>query len=454
MPDRFYKNTLSTKVKGVTIIINMARRLHSRNDQKSIIDFHQTQSVKIDVGKFPEVQKQIAMIHLTTRDLEVLRHVRPHIDSFLTKGVDEFYKALTVEPSLMQIINSNKGVERLKSSLTRHLNEMFDGCIDANYLQQRKVIAHVHVRIGLEPKWYMGAFESLFTEFSFFVEDLSITTKEQLELLRAFNRILNLEQQLVLEAYEDEHEQRRAEEIKFKATIKQNVLGTTQELAAISEETSASIEQLSVEAMAIRDLTIQSLSLVTDTEQKSHVGTDLLMDQTKQIEAMIESIRDLEKKMSQVQASANQIREVVDLVTAIANQTNLLALNAAIEAARAGQHGAGFAVVATEVRKLSEDTKEAIGNVTGLIGHTNEGIADMMKSVSTMGDLIDRSAESNKRVTGSFDVIVQSMAGIKEQSEQSNDEIITISEILNEINKTVQILADSSDGLVDTVENL
>ena len=419
-----------------------------------MIDFTQTQSVKIDVDKFPEVQKQIAMIHLTTRDLEVLRHVKPHIISFLPKAVDEFYKALAVEPSLMQIINANKGTDRLKSSLTRHLNEMFDGCIDANYLQQRKVIAHVHVRIGLEPKWYMGAFESLFTEFSFFVENLLITSKEQMALLRAFNRILNLEQQLVLEAYEDEHERRRVEELKFKATIKQKVLGTTQELAAISEETSASLEQLSGEAMSIRDFTIQSLALVTDTEQKSHAGTDLLTDQTKQIEAMIGNIRDLERKMSQVQVSADQIREVVNLVTSIANQTNLLALNAAIEAVRAGQHGVGFAVVASEVRKLSEDTKEAIGNVTGLIGTTNEGIADMMKSVSTMNNLIHNSAESNKHVNGSFDGIVQSMAGIKEQSEQSNTDISTISEILNEINKAVQVLADSSDGLIDTIEEL
>ena len=419
-----------------------------------MIDFTQTQSIKIDVDKFPEVQKQIAMIHLTTRDLEVLRHVKPHIISFLPKAVDEFYRALAAEPSLMQIINANKGTERLKSSLTRHLNEMFDGCIDANYLQQRKVIAHVHVRIGLEPKWYMGAFESLFTEFSFFVENLLITSKEQMALLRAFNRILNLEQQLVLEAYEDEHERRRVEELKFKATIKQKVLGTTQELAAISEETSASLEQLSGEAMSIRDFTIQSLALVTDTEQKSHAGTDLLTDQTKQIEAMIGNIRDLERKMSQVQVSADQIREVVNLVTSIANQTNLLALNAAIEAVRAGQHGVGFAVVASEVRKLSEDTKEAIGNVTGLIGTTNEGIADMMKSVSTMNNLIHNSAESNKHVNGSFDGIVQSMAGIKEQSEQSNTDISTISEILNEINKAVQVLADSSDGLIDTIEEL
>ncbi|MFJ7934493.1 protoglobin domain-containing protein [Sporosarcina sp. NPDC096371] len=434
--------------------MHVHRRFRSKNYQESMIDFTQTQSVKIDVDKFPEVQKQIEMIHLTTRDLEMLRHLKPHIDPFLTKVVDEFYKALTVESSLVQIIDSNKSIDRLKISLTSHLKEMFDGCIDANYLQQRKVIAHVHVRIGLEPKWYMGAFESLFTEFSFFVENLLISPKDRLELIRAFYRVLNLEQQLVLEAYEDKHEQRRTEEMKFKATIKQQVLSTSQELATISEETSASIEQLAVEAMTIRDSTIESLSLVTDTEQKSHVGTDLLINQTKQIEAIIESNRDLKAKMGQVQASSSQVRDVVDLVTAIANQTNLLALNAAIEAARAGQHGAGFAVVAKEVRKLSEDTKEAIGNVTGLIENTDEGIVDMMKSVSAMQKLVYNSAESSKCVISSFDVIVQSMAGIKEQSEQSNSDISTISEILNEINKAVQILAFSSDRLLETIEDL
>ena len=64
-----------------------------------------------------------------------------------------------------------------------------------------------------------------------------------------------------------------------------------------------------------------------------------------------ESIGTFENKMEQLQVSSNRIREIVDLVTAIANQTNLLALNAAIKAARAGEHGAGFAVVASEVEK-------------------------------------------------------------------------------------------------------
>ena len=97
---------------------------------------------------------------------------------------------------------------------------------------------------------------------------------------------------------------------------------------------------------------------MTDTEEKSIDGQLLLTKQTNQMQLINDSIGTLENKMEQLQVSSNRIREIVDLVTAIANQTNLLALNAAIEAARAGEHGAGFAVVASEVRKLSEETKK------------------------------------------------------------------------------------------------
>ncbi|WP_277585776.1 globin-coupled sensor protein [Psychrobacillus antarcticus] len=426
----------------------------NKKDSTCTIDFKEMLPVTLDISNEPEVQKQIALIHLTNKDLSILLHLQPYIEKILNSTVVRFYKSLEAEPKLMKIITDNSSVERLKKTLYRHLNQMFAGVIDSNYLSQRKIIAQVHVRIGLEPKWYMGAFETLHYEFSQFVHELSISTEDRINALNAINKILNLEQQLVLEAYELENTRLRLEVKALQDSVKQGVHDTAQELATVSEETSASVEQLAFQAKTIEKFTKKSLSFVTHSEEKSIEGQLLLGKQTKQMQLIHESIGMLQKKMEQLQISSNRIREIVGLVTSIANQTNLLALNAAIEAARAGEHGAGFAVVASEVRKLSEETKKAIDNVTSLIQETDDGIVDMTQSVSEMHLLINNGAETYIQVSNSFDDIVEAMSGIKMQSERSNEEITTISNILNELNQAIEIIAHSSDGLIDTINDL
>lgn len=418
------------------------------------IDFTQPIAVTLDLTNHSEVQKQIALIHLAKNDLAILHHLQPHIEKILNSTVDSFYKSLEAEPSLMKIIVNNSSVERLKKTLYYHINEMFGGVIDSNYLSQRKRIAQVHVKIGLEPKWYMGAFETLQYEFSRCIIELPLSTNDRRNAIAAMNKILNLEQQLVLEAYELENTKIREEVRALQQTIKHNIYNTAQELAAVSEQTSASVEQLASQAKSIEEYTMQSLSFVTDTEEKSIDGQLLLTKQTNQMQLINDSIGTLENKMEQLQVSSNRIREIVDLVTAIANQTNLLALNAAIEAARAGEHGAGFAVVASEVRKLSEETKKAINSVTSLIQDTDDGILDMTKSVSNMNLLINDSTETYNHVSTSFNEIVAAMSGIKLQSQRSNEEITTISQILSELNQAVEMIANSSDGLIDTINDL
>jgi heme-based aerotactic transducer len=283
---------------------------------------------------------------------------------------------------------------------------------------------------------------------------LSISESDKRGALSAINKVLNLEQQLVLEAYEAENMRLRAADQLQKDKVKIKVHDTAENLAAVSEETSASINKLSYQAINIKESTNQNLSFVKDTEEKSQAGQVLLTKQMEQMQLITESINALQNKMVQLQDSSNRIRDIVGLVTSIANQTNLLALNAAIEAARAGEHGVGFAVVAAEVRKLSEDTKKAIESVEGLIQDTDDGIGDITNSVSEMNQLIADGAGKYEQMSESYKNIVKAMSGIKIQSEQSNTEIATISEILNELNHTIDSIAISSDGLINTINEL
>lgn len=426
--------------------ITTEKRLHIVMDERV--------QVELNVSQFPVVQKQLAMIQFTEEDVELLHRLRPYIDPLVKRTVEAFYSKMDIEQSLVDIITKHSSVDRLKVTLTRHLTEIFDGKINAAYLEKRNTIAKIHVHIGLESKWYMGSFATLFSEFSQFIESLSNSSAEKHAFIVAFYKVLNFEQQLVLEAYEQEQEVIRQKHEEIKGNVKARVYDTAQELAAVSQQTSASIDQLTSQVETIKNFTTQSLSFVTDTMQKSKVGDDLIEQQSDHVGSITTRIERLVDRMKQLQQSSEQIREIVTIVTSIANQTNLLALNAAIEAARAGEHGAGFAVVASEVRKLSEETKNAIGGVTNLMQETDDRIEEMTHAITDMHQLITGSAQMTEQVSDSFHDIVVAMTGIQQESEQSNHEIISISQVLNELNQTIESLAHSSDGLMRIIEEL
>ena len=204
----------------------------------------------------------------------------------------------------------------------------------------------------------------------------------------------------------------------------------------------------------LENMMVQNLKFVTETEKTSVVGKKLVITQSEQFDQMVEHTSGFMDRMKALHHSSEQIRGVVTLITSIADQTNLLSLNAAIEAARAGQHGKGFAIVAAEVRNLSIETKQAIGKVTGMIESTNSHIAEMSKFMKLMEQLIQNSAKENVLVTQSYDGIVGAVSGMKQQTAESRISIENTVQILEEINQAIESIAHSSDGLIHLAEDL
>lgn len=422
--------------------------LFKKRKVNNLIEFTPNIPVTLDIAEYPDIQNQVLLIHLTQRDLAILKRLQADVENILHLVVKNFYSSLSNHSSLTDIISKHSSVDRLKQTLYNHLYELFNGVIDKTYIEKRKKIALMHVKIGLEPKWYIGAFESLFFELSNFIFELNISNDDRRDALNAINKILNLEQQLVLEAYEQENIRQRSHVISSKQKLQENVHNIVQNLSSVSDETNASIDQLTVQTKMIEEMTIKNLSFAEETESRTIHGKELLYKQCEKSRQIEESFVQLTEKMLHFKSTTEKIGTIVELVVTIANQTNLLALNASIEAARAGEHGAGFAVVASEVRKLAEETKEAIDNVTSLIKETNYAINGVNKSITDINQEVREGTSTFTNINETFNDIVECISGITTQSHYTNKEVSNISQALAEINHSTILITQCSEELL------
>ncbi|MFJ9499630.1 putative bifunctional diguanylate cyclase/phosphodiesterase [Brevibacillus centrosporus] len=169
----------------------------------------------------PEVLSQIQMINMTSKDLELIAKLRPVVVSQIDRITSSFYEAILDVDSLKQTVTKFTTVERLRQTLSNHLIEMFEGKIDSAFIEKRLKIAMVHQKIGLPPKWYMGSFQNLLNTLLQIIHEQSGILLETEGLREAVTKLLSFEQQIVLEAYEN---QNRLEEQQAKAIIEYQAL--------------------------------------------------------------------------------------------------------------------------------------------------------------------------------------------------------------------------------------
>lgn len=416
------------------------------NDQNDFLKY--INEVHINLNKHSEVLSQIKLIHLSKEDLCLIRSMKDTVHEQLPQLVTAFYKNLGTQPSLVKIISDHSTVERLQKTLHQHLSEMFIGVIDDTFVDRRYMIAHAHVRIGLEPKWYMCAFEDLLQSLITVIMPTCTTTEEYHKKVLAITKIINLEQQIVLEAYELENKRIREISIKERENLVKQVGNNAEELAAISEQTSATSMQIVSKVAEIHKITETGSEVAIHTEEKSKEGLQRLKVLEGSMNKVHQNMEQISTEMEQLNATSKEIERIVTMVTSIADQTNLLALNAAIEAARAGENGKGFAVVAEEVRKLAENTKNAVSEVAKLVEGIRHYSNVMDNSITVVNQDILQSAKDGKETSMFFVEIVESMNNVKEQNIKIATEITELSEIFEGISQAFDQIAQSSDELL------
>lgn len=257
--------------------------------------------------------------------------------------------------------------------------------------------------------------------------------------------------------------------------------GSQQQLAAVSES-SIAINQMSKDIQQVVANVQLASNLSEQTATAANCGTEAITLAVSQMESIEKTVIESAGVVEKLGERSKEIGQIVDTISGIAGQTNLLALNAAIEAARAGEQGRGFAVVADEVRKLAEQSQEAAKQIADLISEiqidTDTAVGAMQAGtrevktgtevVSTAGDAFDEVVKSVNKVAGQIrriaatmqqmetgsQTVVVSVTEIAAVSDNTAKQTQNISAVVEEQCASMEEIAASSQALAKLAEEL
>jgi methyl-accepting chemotaxis protein len=261
--------------------------------------------------------------------------------------------------------------------------------------------------------------------------------------------------------------------LEHQQSLIRHLTDTAVQLAAASEEMSAISTQVSqaattqgdqtnMVATAVHEMSVavqevaqnaQSTAGNADKANKeARQGSELVQSNLRAIQGLSESVEKAGEVIDTLHAQSDEISKVLGVIQSIAEQTNLLALNAAIEAARAGEAGRGFAVVADEVRSLASNTQKATESIRGMIDALQSGARSAVSAMQLSREQAQNSVGHAREAGEVLNHIVHAIEGIADGNVQISAATEEQTAVANEISQNISSLNDSIGEVVSSAE--
>nr|WP_122553206.1 methyl-accepting chemotaxis protein [Pseudomonas viridiflava] len=244
------------------------------------------------------------------------------------------------------------------------------------------------------------------------------------------------------------------------------IASAAEELSAVTEQTSAGVNSQKVEtdqvATAMHEMSAtvhevarnaeQASVAAADADKEARAGDKVVGEAIGQIERLAAEVVRSSDAMTLLEQESDKIGKVMDVIKAVAEQTNLLALNAAIEAARAGEAGRGFAVVADEVRGLAQRTQQSTEEIESLVAGLQNGTRQVSEIMLGSRTLTDSSVELTRKAGVSLESITRTVSNIQAMNQQIAAAAEQQSSVADEISRSIVNVRDVSEQTAEASE--
>jgi methyl-accepting chemotaxis protein len=410
-----------------------------------------------DMGR--HMQQILKLIQLTQKEKSILQKISPLMKEHAPEMAKRHYGMIMELPQIKPIFEANSNFERYTKAIINYYNQLSNTRIDKEYVEYRKKIGQIHSRIHLTDEWFIGSYIRVYEYLlPIIIKEFHRSPSDLSDILLALIKIITFDSLIVLSSYQEANDfalvQNISKVMDYVISI-DKVKGLLQNVGSSLTEAvnvSAAAQELNASVQEVAQNAVQVAENATDMIREANIGKDVIESSLNGFIQIADDFLETKDKIEQLINQVLDISKVVGFIKGIAEETNLLALNASIEAARAGESGRGFAVVANEVRKLAEQTKSSVEQISETIQQIQTDahvVGKIVESMSTnMSERVGHTQaaiETLNKIVQEIDLVGDSTSNIAAIAEQQSAATNNIATHINNVHENMEEVRQSAE---------